>query len=107
MLYQLYEWQQASLLPVRLAASANMVVCSWPLNPFSYSPMARTMVAAADVLLRTTRRYEKPRFGLTETVIDGKPTALSEDVAVKNPFCTLLHFKRDTGVRQPTVLVVA
>jgi len=84
-----------------------MALYSWPFNPLSYMPGSRVMVAAADVLLRTTHRYTKPASGLTETVVDGKAVAVTEEKVLEKPFCTLVHFKRDTNVKQPTVLVVA
>src|SRR4051812_20611998 len=107
MLYHLHEWQHSSLLPMRLWAKANMALYSRPFGPFSYSPMSRMIVAGSDLLLRTTRRYAKPRFGLTETVVDGNVVGLSEETILNKTFCALNHFKRDTDVRQPTVLVVA
>jgi poly(3-hydroxybutyrate) depolymerase len=107
MLYELHELHHLSLLPTRMWATANMAVYGWPFSPLSYSPMSRMIVAGADLLLRTTHRYTKPKFGLTETVVCGDRVAVSEEKVVEKPFCTLLHFKRETTVKQPTVLVVA
>jgi poly(3-hydroxybutyrate) depolymerase len=107
MLYQLYEWQQASLLPMRLWASATMAFHSHPLNPWSYSPTSRAIAAGADLLLRTTHRYEKPEFGLSATTVDDEPVAVWEESVLEKPFCTLLHFRRDSQVRHPKVLVVS
>ena len=107
MLYQLHEWQHNSLVPMRLWASANMVVYGCPFSPFSYNPVSRMIVAGADLLLRTTHRYAKPQFGLAETVVQGKPVAVAERIVVRKPFCSLLHFERDTKAKQPVVLVVA
>jgi poly(3-hydroxybutyrate) depolymerase len=107
MLYQWHEWQRASLLPMRLWASANMALHSWPYSPFSYTPASRMIAASTDVLLRTSGHYAKPSFDLVEMVIDGRPAKVSEEKVFEKPFCTLLHFKRDLPVRQPTVLVVA
>jgi len=107
MLYQLHELQHFSLLPTRLWATANVALYGSPFSPFSYTPMSRYIVAGADLLLRTTHRYTKPEFGLTETVVDGKVVAVPEEKNLEKPFCTLLHFKLDTNVNRPTVLVVA
>src|SRR4051794_14414046 len=107
MLYHLHEWQHSSLLPVRFWATANMAVYGSPFNPLSYSPVSRMIVAGADLLLRTTRRYGKPHFGLTATLVEGKPVEVTEEKVLEKPFCTLLHFRRDTKVSQPVVLVVA
>jgi poly(3-hydroxybutyrate) depolymerase len=107
MLYQLHELQQTSLLPIRLWASANMAVYGCPFNPFSYNPVSRFIVAGSDLLLRATHRYGKPSFGLTETQMDGKVVAITEETVIEKPFCNLVHFKRNTIVKQPSVLVVA
>jgi len=107
MLYELHELQHSSLLPLRLWATTNMALYGCPLNPLSYSPMGRAIVAGADVLLRATHRYPKPEFGLTETTVAGKRVAIEEEATLIKPFCTLLHFKRDTPIEQPKVLVVA
>jgi len=107
MLYDLHEWHYTSLLPLRWWAMTNKTVHASPFNPFGNSLVSRAMVAGAEVLLRTTHRYAKPEFGLTETTVEGTRVAISEERALEKPFCTLLHFKRDTDVKQPTVLVVA
>jgi poly(3-hydroxybutyrate) depolymerase len=107
MLYQLHEWQHSSLLPVRLWATANMALYGCPFNPISYNPLSRMIVAGADLLLRATHRYGKPQFGLSQTVVEGKTVSVTEEKVLDKPFCTLLHFKRDTTVSQPAVLVVA
>ena len=41
-----------------------------PMNPFNHTPMARHAAAAFEVFERTTRRYDKPAFGVTGTQID-------------------------------------
>lgn len=107
MLYELHELHYMSLLPARMWAAANVALYGWPFNPLSYSPAGRVIAASADLLLRTTRRYHKPEFGLKEAWVGGSQVAVSEERVIEKPFCTLLHFKRETDARQPTVLVVA
>jgi poly(3-hydroxybutyrate) depolymerase len=107
MLYRLHEWHHSSLLPVRVWAITNKALHGYPFNPFHQSPVSRAIVAGADVLLRTTRRYAKPAFGLTETSIEGRPVKVTEVGVVDKPFCTLRRFERDTNAEHPTVLVVA
>jgi poly(3-hydroxybutyrate) depolymerase len=107
MLYQLHEWQHSSLLPIRLWATANVAVYGCPFNPLSYNPLSRMIVAGSDLLLRATHRYAKPQFGLADTVVRGALVSVKEEKVIEKPFCTLLHFKRDTKVKQPVVLLVA
>jgi poly(3-hydroxybutyrate) depolymerase len=107
MLYQLHEAQHASLQPLRLWARAAAEFYGNPFSVFSYNPIGRVMAAGAEVILRVTHRYDKPPFGLSETEIDGKRVAVSEEIVLSKPFCKLLHFKRAAKRSDPTVLIVA
>lgn len=106
-LYQLYEFQQASVTPLRIFAHANKHLHSSPLLPWAYTSMGRTMTAGFELLERVTRRYTKPEFGLHETVIDGQKVAVRDEVVHGKPFCHLRHFKRDTNRNDPKILLVA
>lgn len=107
MLYQIHEAQRASLVPLRIWAKATAEFYGNPFSIFSHSPVSRAMIAGADLVLRMTRRYEKPAFGLHQTVVEGKPVAVEEEVVLDKPFCSLLHFKRAAKRSDPTVLIVA
>ncbi|TAN55939.1 MAG: polyhydroxyalkanoate depolymerase, partial [Rhodospirillales bacterium] len=61
-------------------------------------------------LERTTRHYPKPEWGLHATVIDGKSVSVETEIAwAENPFCHLLHFKRDVPAKRkdPKILMLA
>ncbi|MBB3660466.1 poly(3-hydroxybutyrate) depolymerase [Rhizobium sp. BK650] len=111
MFYQLYELNHAVLAPFRAAADIMRFAYANPLNPFSQTPMGRTISAGLEMFERTTRRYGKPEFGLKETVIDGRTIAVREEVVWTRSFCNLLHFSRDVpaGGRNddPRILIVA
>ena len=94
MYYQLYEFNHAALQPYRAYADAVRLFYSNPLNPFSQTPWGRSVAAAAELFERTTRRYGKPAFGITETKVDFKTTAVSEKLVWSRPFCDLVHFER-------------
>jgi poly(3-hydroxybutyrate) depolymerase len=110
MFYQLYELNHAALAPFRAAADIMRFAYSNPLNPFSQTPMGRTISASLEMFERTTRRYGKPEFGLNETLIDGKKVAVREEIVWARSFCNLLHFSRDIPAGQsvgPRILIVA
>jgi poly(3-hydroxybutyrate) depolymerase len=115
MLYQLYETQRALMAPFSEFASASAKLYSHPLSPFAHSPLAQRMSAGLDLMHRLAKEYEKPRFEITAATVGGVEVAVQEQVALKNPFCRLLRFKRfsdnqkalATMKDQPTVLVVA
>lgn len=107
MLYHLHELQHAALAPLRLFAEAVQTVYTHPWMPMSYTSMGRAMAAGAELLERTTRRYPKPGFNLPTTPINGVDVPVREVVVYEKPFCSLLHFQRQTDRRDPRVLVVA
>ncbi|HVK55348.1 MAG TPA: polyhydroxyalkanoate depolymerase [Burkholderiales bacterium] len=107
MLYDLHEFQRATLAPLLVWAQANASLFSSPYSALSYMPASRNMAAGYDLLFRLGKRYEKPEFGFTKTVVDGKEVAVTEEVVLGKPFCNLLHFKRDITRNDPKVLVVA
>ena len=108
MLYELHEMQHACFAPFRFMAQAAVGFYGHPGSPLSYTPISRAIAAGSDLLLRTTQRYDKPRFNLDQTTQDGVVVALQEEVVVDLPFCQLLHFRKP-GVAQPgpAVLIAA
>jgi poly(3-hydroxybutyrate) depolymerase len=108
MLYYLHEMQRAAITPMRLMAEAVQQVYTHPWVPAAYTGFGRSVAAACELLERTTRRYKKPEFGLKFTEVEGKKVAVEEEVVYADPFCELLHFKRDTGPRKdPKVLLIS
>jgi poly(3-hydroxybutyrate) depolymerase len=82
-----------------------------PFNPLRHTPVGRSAAAACEVFERTTRRYDKPSFGITATQTDQGAVHVTEDVVWRRPFCRLIHFKRHFPERRPAsdprVLLVA
>ncbi|MEO8105374.1 MAG: polyhydroxyalkanoate depolymerase [Candidatus Saccharibacteria bacterium] len=58
---------------------------------------------------RSARDYQKPEFGLTDTLIDGRKISVHEEVVARqdHAFGRLLHFERETDRHDPPVLIVA
>lgn len=109
--YHAYELLHALISPLRLSAKNLRFCLNYPFNPFSATPLSRSLSAACEVFEHVTHRYAKPEFGITQTRIFGQPVPVRETVVLRKPFCNLLHFVRDesfTGKRQdPTVLLIA
>ena len=108
--YQLYELNHAALAPFRAAADATRLLFQSPLNPFAATPLGRSVAAAAELFERTTRRYAKPQFGITQTRVGGVKVPVSETVVWQRPFCRLVHFDKalPPGTpAQPKLLIVA
>src|SRR5580700_2119340 len=90
--YFLHEASLALIGPARAATEAARLFFENPANPASWTPLGRSMSAACDVFERSTRRYEKPEFGLAQTLVEGEQVTVTEEVVWQRPFCRLLHF---------------
>src|SRR5215210_1553843 len=78
-------------------------------NPVARTTFGRSLTAACELFERTTRRYDKPAFGLRSTLINGEPVRVREEVVWARPFCRLLHFKKEQPQPQPEprLLIIA
>lgn len=107
MLYHMYEFQHSFFAPARFAVESAQQVFGDPENPLSRLPGAKEVSAACNVFEMATRRYGKPKFGLKETLVDGKPVEITEKSVCKKAFCKLKYFSRDVKNDDPRLLVVA
>lgn len=107
MLYYLHEMHRMSMAPARAAAEMMKLASQNPLNPVARTYFGRVLGSAADVFEHQTRRYGKPDWGIAETIIDGRPVAVTIEPIIQRTWCNLLHFKRDTARNDPKLLVVA
>ena len=115
MLYALQEYGYYAVQPLRTAARATRALWGSPNNPLAETGLGRNLYAAADLFSNVTRRYGKPRWGIHETTVSGKPVRVRPVVEWTSPWCKLIHFARDrsdlrragkTGF-DPAVLIVA
>ncbi len=110
MFYQLYEMNHAAMAPLRASADLMRQACNNPMNPLSNTAFGRSLDASFEVFERLTRRYGKPAFGLSSTMIDDQLVAVQEETVWAKPFCNLVHFKRDLPLGRkadPKILLVA
>src|SRR5919199_2696385 len=92
--YHLYEAAHWMVGPARAASDATHLLFKNPINPLTHTAYGRTVAAACELFERTTRRYAKPAFGLTSTVVEGEPAAVTERVVWERPFCRVIAFDR-------------
>lgn len=107
MLYYMYEMTRLAMAPARAVSQGMHMMMGNPWNPVAATPMGRTLASAADLFEHLTRAYGKPQWGLGETLVDGEPVAVTEEVVVQRTYCHLLHFKRAMEREDPKVLIVA
>ncbi len=107
-----YYWYDAAhlmLSPARAASDATRLFFENPINPLTHTAYGRTVAAACELFERTTRRYDKPAFGLGTTVIDGRSVAVTERIVWERPFGRVVAFDRaaKAAESQPKILIVA
>jgi len=108
--YHAYEAVHMMVSPARTMSDALHLTFKNPANPFTYTPLGRTVAASCELFERTTRRYGKPGFDLPQTTINGVKIDVEERVVWERPFCRLINFDRKIERRrkpQPKVLMVA
>jgi poly(3-hydroxybutyrate) depolymerase len=107
-LYPLYEMHRATVAPVQLMAKWSKEWFTNPMNPFANSYAGRHGAAGFELLERITRQYTKPRFGIHEVMVDGKPTKVENHIVLNKPFCHLRQFTTPELKRNvPKILMVA
>ncbi|CAA0107760.1 Uncharacterised protein [Starkeya nomas] len=110
-LYWMFEMGHAALDPLRVMADAGRLYYRNPANPLAHTGFGKSMSAACELFERATRRYGKPDWGITETVVGATHVPVEVETVWERPFCRLLHFKRDFPQQprrpQPRMLIVA
>ena len=116
MLYSAYEMAYVAVAPARIAAGLGARFWRSPFNPVADSWMARSAAAALDVFENVMRRYPKPKWNISSTIVNGIDVPLTIEEADRKNFCTLLHFKKDhsallkargSNTPEPRVLIIA
>jgi len=115
MLYALHEASYYASTPFRMAAKAMRDFWGSGLNPASDSPLARNMVAGAELFSNMTRRYGKPAWNIDQIEVNGHPVRVRPTTVWESPWCKLVQFDRDmsdmrrAGHREldPAILIVA
>jgi poly(3-hydroxybutyrate) depolymerase len=107
MLYDAYQAQNDIFGPIRLMAETARGWLDLPWLPIGNMPCVRSAAAAMELLSHSGLSHERPDFRISSVTIAGKEIAVSEEVVASHPFCNLLHFRKDSTLEEPTVLVVA
>jgi poly(3-hydroxybutyrate) depolymerase len=106
-LYQAYQRQRDFTAPARaLASLANWTLDEFP-GELTDNRFVRRMHAGYEMIERARLTHERPPFGIDHVTVAGEVTPVREEVVVKTPFSSLLHFAKDLNEPQPTVLLVA
>jgi len=107
MLYEAYQAHSDVVAPMRWFAHAFQGLLRQPWPVLAHHPVIRGAAAACEMVARAGMWHERPDFGIRGTMVGNQAVAVSEVPLLRHPFCTLLHFRKDTGIEQPRVLLVA
>ena len=110
-MYWFYEMSQAALSPSRAFADAARLFFKNPANPIAHTSYGKSVAAAMEVFERTTRRYQRPEWGIESTLVGAERIPVRIEMVWERPFCKLLHFERVLSHvprrPQPKLLIVA
>ncbi|WP_155154614.1 polyhydroxyalkanoate depolymerase [Curvivirga aplysinae] len=108
-LYSFYDTKVQAMEPLRIMAEATEVAFSHPWNPWSYTPIGKSIAAGSHVMESLLRERGKPDWMIDTAIVDGKETPVTIETVVHKAFGDLVHFKRE-GVKEgthPKLLLVA
>src|SRR5882724_8440253 len=107
MMYDAYQAQADFLAPLRawagLTSAALRDTQAGPTANFLF----RAMSAGAELVSRSHLVHERPPYGIEAVALAGRDVPVIEQPAYRTPFGTLLHFRKETNIEQPRVLLVA
>ncbi len=110
-LYWFYEATHAALNPARAWADATRLAFKNPINPLYFTPLGKSVAAACELFERSTRRYGRPEWRISSTLVGGERVPVNTSTVWERPFCRLIHFERVFEHRaprpQPRLLIVA
>ena len=107
MIYQMYQAQADLLRPVRAFARFGATMARIA-DQGLHSPAAiRQFGAACGVLADAGMTHLRPHYDIDSVQVGDVKVAVTEEIALETPFASLLHFRKDTDVPQPRVLLVA
>jgi poly(3-hydroxybutyrate) depolymerase len=106
MLYQAYQFQDDLIAPFRMFAKSWLATFSSGLCEVR-GTMGRRMLAALEMISRYELTHVRPDFAIEKVMSGNGEAKVTPEVALSLPFGNLLHFAKDTDIRQPRVLVIA
>ena len=107
MLYQAYQAHADIMRPVRWIAGFAAMSVGETLNGAARPNALSNLTAAYELIARAGLTHERPAYGIKSVMIENREVAVREKVVQATAFGTLLHFKKDTALAQPRVLLVA
>jgi poly(3-hydroxybutyrate) depolymerase len=107
MLYEAYQAHADFMRPVRWLAGFAARSVGETLNGSARPSALSNLSAAYELIARAGLTHERPPYGISSVMVDGREVAVFERVVQATAFGTLLHFRKNHAPAQPRVLLVA
>jgi polyhydroxyalkanoate depolymerase len=107
MLYYAYQLQADLMKPVRAMADVATAMLKRSALVDLEIPGRRHLAAAFEMVSRAGLSHTRPPFGIDSVMVGKQEVPVTEEAAFVTPFATMLHFRKDSKVVQPRVLVIA
>ena len=107
MLYHAYQGHSDLLSPMRSVAKHLLPALARVHDAPGEDVALRRLAAACEVFVLAALTHERPPFRLDTVAAGDRTIAVTEEVALRTPFATLLHFRKDVPDPGPRVLIVA
>ena len=104
MLYRAYQTSVDLMSPSRLAAQ-YLGSSLWQEN--TNRSALRRLSAVMEVYSRMRLTHTRPPYGIRSVTLGGEEVEVHEEVVLSAPFGTLLHFRKNTPLVHPPVLLAA
>lgn len=106
-LYSMVEGARMAISPARSVLKILIEFARNPFLPYSYTYHGKFSHASMELIERITRHYPKPEFGIHHTEVNGKEIKIHQENILDKSFCKLIHFKKETNLKQEKMLIVA
>ncbi len=107
MLYQAYQAHADLMWSSRTFARLALPALNLPWFGGFGNEAMRKLAAAYEVFSLAEITHQRPAYGIDTVRIGRREVAVHEEVALETPFGKLLHFRKDTSLPMPRVLLVA
>jgi poly(3-hydroxybutyrate) depolymerase len=94
-------------MPLRALARVAYDALGHPMNGFAENILVRNLAASYQILAGAALTHERPAFGIDTITLGNREVEVREEAIQTTPFATLQHFRKDSAVAQPRVLLVA
>jgi poly(3-hydroxybutyrate) depolymerase len=107
MIYHLYQANMDLLDPIRLVSKSTSQFMRKPWPGTEHNFTVKFVASALELLSETGTTHRRPSFEIDTVRVGNRLVEVREEAAFSTPFGTLLHFAKDSTVKQPKVLLVA